>query len=63
MSYSNREVELFQLWAKRTEIERNISSLKARLIDIQKKLRELRGLSILRARKKRGWKHDRRCKA
>lgn len=41
MSYTNREVELFQLWAKRAEIERNISSLKARLIDIQKEVKRV----------------------
>ena len=41
MSYTNREVELFQLWAKRAEIERIISLLKAELTEIQDHVRKV----------------------
>lgn len=40
MSYSNREVELFQLWAKRAEIERIIALLKVELTEIQDAVRK-----------------------
>lgn len=40
MSFSNREVELFQLWAKRAEIERIISLLKAELTEIQDQVKK-----------------------
>ncbi|GAH65641.1 unnamed protein product [marine sediment metagenome] len=41
MSYSNREVELFQLWAKRAEIERIIALLKVELTEIQDAVRKI----------------------
>ena len=53
MSYSMREVELYQLWAKRTEIERNISSLKARLIDIQKEVKRVARLVNIESEEKK----------
>ena len=53
MSFSNREVELFQLWAKRAEIERNNSSLKARLIDIQKEVKRVARLVNIEASEKK----------
>ena len=39
--YSGREVELFQLWAKRAEIERIISLLKVELSEIQSEVKKI----------------------
>ena len=54
MSYSNREVELFQLWAKRAEVERIISEHKARLFGISQEVKKVaRLVNIERQEKKR----------
>ena len=54
MSYSNREVELFQLWAKRAEVERIISEHKARLVGINQEVRKVaRLVNIEKQEKKR----------
>ena len=39
--YSNREVELFQLWAKRAEIERIIGLLKKELGEIAAEVKKI----------------------
>ena len=41
MSYSGREVELFQLWAKRAEIERIIELLKTEKFEINKQVKKI----------------------
>ena len=53
MSYSNREVELFQLWAKRAEVERIISKHKARLFEINQEVKKVVRLVNIEASEKK----------
>ncbi len=50
-TYTHREVELFQLWAKRTEVEKVISELKSRLIALNTQVRKIQTL-VNKERKK-----------
>ena len=58
MSYSNREVELFQLWAKRAEVERIISLHKTRLSVINQQVKKIARLVNIDKQEKRGLQND-----
>jgi len=58
MSYSNREVELFQLWAKRAEVERIIRVHKSRLFEINQEVKKVARLVNKEKKEKRGLKNE-----
>ena len=58
MSYSNREVELFQLWAKRAEVERIISEHKVRLVGINRRVKDVARLVNIERQEKKRLKND-----
>lgn len=58
MSYSMREVELFQLWAKRAEIERIIELLKTEKYEINKQVKKIVRLVNIEKQEKRGLQND-----
>lgn len=53
MSFTNREVELFQLWAKRAEIERIISLLKTELSEINSEVKKIARLVNIEKQEKK----------
>lgn len=58
MSYSLREVEQFQLWAKRAEVERIIELLKTEKFEINQQVKKISKLVNREKQEKRGLKDE-----
>ena len=58
MSYTNREVELFQLWAKRAEIERIMELLKTEKFEINRQVKKIARLVNKEKRERDALKND-----